>query len=102
MSACKAALPVILEMPPPIRRSIQILIRQQSGDVERSIFTCHADITFGELFLDIKQKRSKSYDCTAVHVTGMLLFLVLGTMFLHNLSISLTANLSSFSLQVQM
>ena len=60
-------------MSPPkvvMRRSIQILIRQQGGDVERSIFTCQADITFGELFLDIKQKRSKQYNCTAVHVTG--------------------------------
>jgi hypothetical protein len=53
------------------RRGIQILIRQQDGDVERSIFMCQPDITFGELFQDIKQKRSKSYHCSAVHVTGM-------------------------------
>lgn len=56
------------------RRGIQILIRQQDGDVERSIFMCQPDITFGELFQDIKQKRSKSYHCSAVHVTGMWFF----------------------------
>ena len=52
------------------RRGIQILIRQQGGDVERSIYMCQPDITFGDLFQEIKLKRSKSYSCSAVHVTG--------------------------------
>lgn len=71
-------------MPPPqptpstsrvvSRRGIQILIRQQGGDVERSIYMCQPDITFGDLFQEIKLKRSKNYSCTAVHVTGEIIF----------------------------
>jgi hypothetical protein len=65
------ATPIPMSSKVVARRGIQILIRQQDGDVERSIFMCQPDITFGELFQDIKQKRSKSYNCSAVHVTGM-------------------------------
>lgn len=54
------------------RRGIQILIRLQDGSVERSIFMCQPNISFRELFQEVRQKRSKKYVCCAVHVTGKL------------------------------
>lgn len=54
------------------RRGIQILIRLQDGSVERSIFMCRPNISFRELFQEVRLKRLKKYVCCAVHVTGKL------------------------------
>ena len=54
------------------RRGIQILIRHQDGSVERSIFMCRPNISFKDLFQEVRQKRLKKYVCCAVHVTGEL------------------------------